>query len=99
MSWVNNCILTFMETHPSSRIAELNGHLGELAETHQGFPLGEPESGGSKALEADIRLAAFNHVESFEVIEAIRLTEWGSPESVRLFWCGQEDEFFVQVYP
>ena len=103
MSWVNNAILTFNETFPCERISELNGHLGRIADTGQGFLKGCPTDqgcvGGSKGLEVDVRLAAFNYVLSSEVIEAIRATEWESPESVRLFWCDQESDAFVQVYP
>ena len=53
--------------------------------------------GGSKFLECDIAIAAFNYVGEEAIREAVASAKWAHPEDVRVFIMGQEDDAFYSL--
>jgi hypothetical protein len=51
-------------------------------------------AGGSKAVEADVWLGAFNYLNLKEFASAVERVKWESPGSVAIFIKEQEDERF-----
>jgi hypothetical protein len=102
VSYVNNAILTFdVGERTKERIAEVNAGLESLGlnQRLRDDDLGEfgDAYGGSKCLEHNICVAAFNYVTLENFLAAVRSAAWNSPENVRVFWCDQEEDAFEPV--
>jgi hypothetical protein len=52
---------------------------------------------GTKHLECNVYLGAFNHLDLNAFVSAIRRTAWDCPESVQIFILEEDSERFVEV--
>jgi hypothetical protein len=99
MSRVMNAILAaHVGRRPDDEIAVVNEFLrtndvggGEFREVTD-------HAGGHKHLKCRIYLAAFNHANTDNVVEAVRHAPWRDREMVQLFIKEQEEELFTLRY-
>ncbi len=94
MSVVTNVLLK-IPICEEEKIAEVNKFFGD----RRGFDkeIGA-DCGGTKVMEATVFPAAFNYLEIEPFIEHVRSIEWGSPDQVQLFICGQEEDIFTERF-
>ena len=95
MSHVDNVILAFEESDSADLIARINGWLDENA-YHQSFGPSlksvDAAYGGSKVLEADLYVAAFNYFPEAKFLEFLRTLPWTQPQLVQVMIKRQWDE-------
>ena len=95
MSHVDNVILAFEEREAADFIARINGWLEENA-YHQIFgpPLKSVGAayGGSKVLEADLYVGAFNYFPEAKFFKFLRTLPWTQPQLVQVMIKRQWDE-------
>jgi len=100
MSRVMNVILTTGCGETPDRIAALNGILWLNSSTRGFAPLPASHSsyiGGTKAMECDVYLAAFNYLPLAAVVRAMHATRWNEPEQVQLFVKDEDDRRFTEI--
>ena len=96
MSVVTNVILIL--DNESREILQLNCWLKENAQgTLALLPLGA--EGGTKYMECDVYLGAFNHLDVPGFVEAFRSGKYDDPETVQLFVRKQEADRFTEYRP
>lgn len=106
MSHVTNVILTALEYDNEKLHRAIAGYPEAICGYGGEFgpPLNDREEnlekirvfGGSKFLEADVWVGAFNYLDLPALIEFLRLLPWKNPKSVRLFVQEQDDMCFSQ---
>lgn len=98
MSEVTNVILTFdILENEGLRIDTINEKL-MLWDDRQSFKaLGNESVGGYKCMEANIYLAAFNHIDISALVAIVMTICWRYPEHVQLFVKGQDDYVFTDL--
>ena len=96
MSLVTNTILTFsILEYEKDRINDVNKFFEE-----SGFVSCDDESlpigwyGGTKMLETNVAIGAFNYLELEEFIEHLRNIKWEEPQNVQIIVKEQNDEKF-----
>jgi hypothetical protein len=97
MSVVTNVILTYPlgwgNGYEEARDAEVNAFF-----EHRGFCKVDNFAGGTKAMETNVLLGAFNHLDLKALIEHLKTkVGWEDPEDIRMFVQGQEEEHFHEV--
>ena len=95
MSRVDNVILAFEESRRAVLIAQINDWLYANAYRQRfGPPLSSVDAayGGSKALEADLYVAAFNYFPEAKFLEFLRTLPWTQPHLVQVMIKRQWDE-------
>lgn len=101
MSRVTNVILTWSIMEDDNVIGEINEVVRQANDRGQRFVSCKDPSlpdgwyGGSKMLETNIAIAAFNYFGPSEVIDALTLVKWQEPENVRVMICDQDDLAFT----
>lgn len=102
MSYVTNVILSMgME---GEKLEQVNKFFDG---NQKGFVSCDDESlprgwyGGSKMLEIDIAVGAFNYLSIDELVEHLKTIEWQEPEEIQLLICDKDDNRFsiVQITP
>jgi len=56
--------------------------------------------GGSRSFECDVALAAFNHVDIYDIIDKLKALNWNlydKSEAVQLMYCLQDQDRFTMV--
>jgi len=101
MSYVNNVILTFDRSETSrDKMKDINSNLAGYGQSF--FPRAGDCDGwylGLQPIERPVFIGAFNHVSADEILGAIKATRWRKPKNVRVFFCGQMDDAFEQIWP
>lgn len=93
MSLVTNIILTSF--HEGPVLAEVNRYFQEAHDTHTRGPgLVDVSNlaGGTKYMEMDVWLGAFNYLRLEPFCEHLRGVKWAYPESVVMFVREQHDD-------
>lgn len=90
MSYVTNAILAFDSFENNDKILEkinayFNGEPGFNFVTNEG---------GTKCLEVDIAIGAFNYLDEDELIEHLKSIDWSESQFVQLFLNHQDDRKF-----
>jgi hypothetical protein len=105
MSQVTNVILTALEySEPEELQNKVNQYFGEHGDEY-GFVHSDnvkdfnnyntiPWYGGSKSLEADVLIGAFNYLNLQDLIIFLRSIQWDNPPLVQLIVKEQEDDLF-----
>ena len=99
MSYVANTILTFGVLEDAKlRLAEVNKFFDDDCKgfvdcNDESLPIGW--YGGSKMLETNICIGAFNYLKVDELIEHLREIKWEEPKNVQLIIQNQNDEKFA----
>lgn len=106
MSNVTNLLLSVgVEDSGNEKRAEVNTFFDQL-DTHSLVGMNDPALprgwyGGSKMLEADLFIGAFNFLDLKAFHKHLRSIEWKEPEAVQLIVMEQEDFVFrlINVFP
>lgn len=69
--------------------------LNQAVSPWTSFQKVDQHAGGRKVFEADVYLAAFNHVDTDEILRLVKLQPWKYPEDVQVFVKEEEDDGFV----
>ena len=94
MSYVTNIILNL--GLQGKKLEEVNqffdGEKGFISCDDDSLPRGW--YGGTKMLEVDIAIGAFNYIDLDKIKQHIQNIKWEEPEDVQLLICDQEDNVF-----
>jgi hypothetical protein len=107
MSYVTNLILTFdVMEEEKEREAEIQEFFIHKDARGAGFVSCDDEKlphgwyGGTKALETNVYIGAFNFINLDDLISHLRHdVKWEYPENVRLMICDQNEEAFRMINP
>lgn len=103
MSWVTNAILMHGSLEISSGdrryriIDDLHAAMARAGITSGEFVRVDQYARGTKAMEAAVYVAAFNHLDEKTLIATIRSLPWEHPDWVQLFLRRQEEERFTET--
>ncbi len=101
MSKVTNLILTISDLDDDDKLSQINSFVYNgiqmnlvSADFDKGGVNRTRWYGGSKFLEAEIYIGAFNHFPLKDFIDHLKQIEWKNPNSIQLFVKEQDDEKF-----
>ena len=107
MSRVTNLILGAFESdesRPPRWLVEVNSFFERDAQAglgHMDERPGAAAYGGSKFLERDVAIGAFNYLLLAEFLDHLRGVKWENPGDVQVIVCEQDDDRFrtIDVFP
>lgn len=61
-------------------------------------PLKDDITGGSKNLECEIYIGAFNYFDEDKFVDELKMVEWKYPEEIQVMVRRQDDDKFITIY-
>lgn len=100
MSVVTNVILCVPAGEHAASMKHVNDYLGKLEDRPTQLKLfPEGAEGGTKYLEVELWIGAFNHLDVQSFIDAVSSAPWEDPEIVQLLIQEQDEDVFTDRFP